>query len=78
MAEMHLKAQNYKNAEDTLVTIKDVEKTNEKERKEDDWIGWKRERSNRQTDNRDKRKDEKAPRTVKFTTLVMPVDKSLA
>jgi len=36
MAEMLLKAQKYMNAEDALATIKDVEKTNEKGRKEDD------------------------------------------
>ena len=39
MAEMLLKAQKYMNAEDTLATIKDVEKTSEKGRKEDNWRG---------------------------------------
>ena len=34
MAEMLLKAQKYMNAEDALATIKDVEKTSEKGRKE--------------------------------------------
>ena len=43
MAEMLLKAQKYMNAEDALAAIKDVEKTNEKGRKEDDWRGRKRE-----------------------------------
>ena len=36
MTEMLLKAQKYMNTEDTLTTIKDVEKSNEKGRKEDD------------------------------------------
>ena len=36
MTEMLLKAQKYMSTEDTLTTIKDVEKSNEKERKEDD------------------------------------------
>ena len=39
MAEMLLKAQKYINAEDTLAAINDVEKTNEKGRKEDDRRG---------------------------------------
>ena len=39
MAEMLLKAQKYMNAENTLATIKDVEKTSEKGRKEDNWRG---------------------------------------
>ena len=66
------------NAEDVLAAIKDVEKTNEKGRKEDDCRGRKRERPNRQTNNGSKRKDEKALRMVKFTPLVMSVDKILA
>nr|XP_023893470.1 uncharacterized protein LOC112005454 [Quercus suber] len=36
MVEMLLKAQKYMNAEDALASIKDVEKTSEKGRKEDD------------------------------------------
>ena len=36
MTEILLKAQKYMNAEDTLAMIKDVEKTSEKGRKEDD------------------------------------------
>ena len=36
MTEMLLKAQKYMSTEDTLTTIKDVKKSNEKERKEDD------------------------------------------
>ena len=77
MAEMLLKAPKYMNAEDALVVIKDIEKTSEKGRKEDDRKGQKRERSDRQTSDRGKRKDEKAPHTIKFTPLVMPVDKIL-
>ena len=43
MAEMLLKVQKYMNAEDTLSEIKDVEKSSEKGRKEDDWKGQKKE-----------------------------------
>ena len=39
MAEMLLKAQKYINAKDALAIIKDVEKTSEKGRKEDNWRG---------------------------------------
>ena len=46
MIEMLLKAQKYMNFEDALAGIKDVEKTNEKGRKEDDRGGRKWERSN--------------------------------
>ena len=46
MAEMLMKAQKYMNAEDTLATIKDVEKSGDKGRKENDQIGQKRERPN--------------------------------
>jgi len=77
MAEILLKAQKYMNAKDALAAIKDEEKTGEKGRKEDDRIGWKRERQDHQTNDRGKRKDEKAPQIVKFTPLVMPVDKIL-
>ena len=51
MVEMLLKAYKYMNFEDALAGIKDVEKTNEKGMKEDDWGGRKRERSDCQ--NRD-------------------------
>ena len=66
------------NAEDVLAAIQDEEKTSEKRRKEDDRRGRKKERQDHQTNNRGKRKDNKAPWTVKFTLLVMPVDKILA
>ena len=66
------------NAEDALAAIKDVEKTRDKGKKEDDCRGQKREHPDRQTNDRSKRKDEKTPRTVRFTPFVMPVDKILA
>ena len=78
MAEMLLKVQKYMNTEDTLAAIKDVEKTSEKGRKENNCKGKKRDRPDRQTSDGGKRKDEKAPRTVKFTPLVMPINKILA
>ena len=67
MVEMLLKAQKYMNAKDALATIKDVDKTNEKGRKQNDRRGWKRERSDRPTNDGGKRKDEKAHQMVKFT-----------
>jgi len=73
-----MKAQKYINVEDALATIKDVEKTNEKGRKEDNHRRPKRERPDCQTNDGGKRKEEKAPRTIKFTHLVMHVDKILA
>ena len=78
MAEILLKAQKYMNAEDALADIKDVEKPREKGRKEDDRRGQKRERPDRWIKDGGKRKDKRTPRTVKFTPLVMPVDKILA
>ena len=78
MAEMLLKAHKYMNAEDALFTIKDVDKTIEMGRKEDDWRGRKREHSDCRTSDGGKRKDEKAHWTVKFTPLIMPFDKILA
>ena len=78
MAKMLLKAQKHMNSEDTLAAIKDVEKSNEKGRKTDDRRGRKMECTDRQNSDGSKRKNDKAPRTVKFTPLVMPVDKILA
>ncbi|XP_065621992.1 uncharacterized protein LOC111988126 [Quercus suber] len=75
MVEMLLKAQKYMNAEDTLAVIKDVEKTNEKGGKDEDRRGQKMDRSDRQNSNEGKRKDNKAPWMIKFTPLVMLVDK---
>ena len=42
MAEMLLKVQKYMNAKDALAAIEDVEKLNERERKEDDRRGRKK------------------------------------
>ena len=78
MAEMLLKVQKYMNAEDALAAIEEVEKPNERKRKGDDQRGRKRERADCQSTNENKRKDDITPRTVKFTPLIMPVDKILA
>ena len=77
MAEMLLKAQKYMNAEDVLAAIRDVEKPGDKGRKDDERRGQKRERPDRQTSDGNRRKDDKGLRTVKFTPLVMLVDKIL-
>ena len=65
------------NTEDALTIIKDVEKPGDKGRKDDDRRGQKRERPNRRTNDGGRRKDEKTPKTIKFTPLVMPIDKIL-
>ena len=78
MTEMLLKAQKYMNTEDALATIKDVEKLGDKGRKEDNRRGQKREHPDHLINEGSKRKDEKTPRTVKFTPLIMPIDKILA
>ena len=78
MTEMLLKAHKYMNAEDALAAIKAIEKPKEKERKEDDQRGRKRKRADCQNTNGNRQKDEKTPRTVKFTLLVMLVDQILA
>ena len=77
MAEMLLKAQKYMNAEDALAAIKDVEKPRDKAKKEDERRGQKRECPDHQNNDGNRRKDDKGPRTVRFTPLVMPVDKIL-
>ena len=74
---MLLKAQKYINAEDALVAIKDVEKPGDKAKKEDDRRGQKRECLDRRNNDGNRRKDDKGPRTVRFTPLIMPVDKIL-
>ena len=61
-----------------LVAIKDVEKLGDKGRKEDDHRGQKREHLDHQTSDGSKRKDEKTPQIVKFTPLIMLIDKILA
>ena len=63
------------NAEDALVVIEEVEKPKETEIKEDTRRGWKREWTNHQNTEGNKRKDYKTPWTVKFTPLVMLVIK---
>ncbi|XP_065624896.1 uncharacterized protein LOC136065521 [Quercus suber] len=77
MVEMLLKAQKYMNAEDALVAIKDEGRPGDKERREDDRRGQKRDRLDRWNNDGVRRKDDKSPRTVKFTPLVMPVDRIL-
>ncbi|XP_050241228.1 uncharacterized protein LOC126690138 [Quercus robur] len=77
MAEMLLKEQKYMNAEDALAAIKNAEKPGDKGKKEDERRGQKRERPDRRNYDGNRRKDDKGPRTVKFTPLVLPVDKIL-
>ena len=77
MAKMLLKAQKYMNTEDALAAIKDVEKPGDKGRRDDECRGQKRERPDRRNNDRNRRKDDKGPRTVRFTPLVMPIDKIL-
>nr|XP_023904442.1 uncharacterized protein LOC112016163 [Quercus suber] len=78
MAEMLLKVQKYMNAEDTLAAIRDGGIPRDKEeRKDDDRRGQKRERPNCRTSDRIRRKDDKGPQAVKFTPLVMLVNKIL-
>ena len=77
MAEMLLKAQKYMNAEDVVAAIRDDEKSRDKGRKEDKPRGQKRERPDRRTAEVNRWRDDKSTRTVKFTPLVMPVDKIL-
>ena len=59
LVEILLKAQKYMNVEDALAAIKDVEKPRDKERKEDDRKGQKRERLDHRINDGGKRKDEK-------------------
>ena len=77
MAEMLIKAQKYMNAEDAVAAIRDVEKPGDKGRKDDKCRGQKRDRLDRRLTDVNRRKDDKGTRTVKFTPLVMPIDKIL-
>ena len=77
MAEMLLKVQKYMNAEDAVATIRDDEKPGDKGRKDDERRGQKRERLDRRTIDVNRQRDDKNTLTVKFTPLVMPVDKIL-
>ena len=75
MAEMLLKAQKYMNTEEALAAIDGVDKTKEKKKeKEDDQRGQKRDRTDRRNDEKNKRREDKNPRPMKLTPLVMPVD----
>ena len=65
------------NVEDVVAVIRDVEKPGDKGRKDDERKGQKRERPDRRTSDRNRKKDDKSPQTVKFTPLVIPVDKIL-
>ena len=75
MVEMLLKAQKYMNAEDTLAAIEDAEKPGDKVKREDNRRGQKRDRPDRRNNDGNRRKDDKSPRTVRFTPLVMTIDK---
>ena len=77
MVEMLIKAQKYMNDEDAVAAIRDVEKPGDKGRKDDERRGQKRERPNHRTADENRRKDDKSTRAVKFTPLVMPIDKIL-
>ena len=78
MAEALLKAQKYMNAEEALVAIDGVDKTKEKKKeREDDRRGHKRDRIDRRNDEGNKRREDKNPRPMKFTPLVIPVDQIL-
>ena len=77
MSEMLLKAPKYMNAKDAVATIRDVEKLGDKGRKDDERRGQKRKRPNRRITDVNRQKDDKGTRTVKFTPLVMLVDKIL-
>ena len=65
------------NTEVALTIIKDVEKSGDKGRKDDDRRGQKREHPDHRTNDGGRRKDENTPKTVKFIPLVMLVDKIL-
>ena len=77
MAEMLLKVQKYMNAEDAVAAIKGVEKPGDKGRKDDERRGQKRKRLDRRIIDVNRQKDDKGVWTIKFTSLVMPVDKIL-
>ena len=78
MAEMLLKAQKYMNADDALAAIEGVEKPQEKKKeKEDDRRGRKRDQTDRQNPEGNRRKDDKSSRPTKFTPLVVPIDQVL-
>ena len=65
------------NTEDALAAIGDEKMPRERERQGEDRRGRKREMGDCQGIDGNKRIDDKNPRMVKFTPLVMPVDKIL-
>ncbi|XP_023905141.2 uncharacterized protein LOC112016915 [Quercus suber] len=65
MVEMLLKAQKYMNPEHALAAIGDTERTGDKRRKDDERKGQKRDRQDRRISEGSKRRDDKAPRTIK-------------
>ena len=78
MAKMLLKAQKYMNAKDVLAAIGEESRPKGKESVREDQKGCKRKRNDRQTSfDGNKQRDDKIPQMVKFTPLVIPVDKIL-
>ena len=76
MAEMLLKAQKYMNAEDALVAIR--HEGLQRKNTRDELKSRKKERNSPSSSGESvKRRDDKSSRTVKFTPLVMPIDKIL-
>ena len=65
------------NTEDALAAIGDEKMPRERERQGEDRRGRKREMGDCQGTDRNKRIDDKNPGMVKFTPLVIPVDKIL-
>lgn len=79
MAKMLLKSQKYKNTEDALAAIGEESMPRVKENAREDQKGCKRERKDHQTSSDGcKQRDVKIPWTVKFTPLVILVEKFLA
>ena len=67
------------NAKDALAAIGEESRSKGKESVKEDWRGCKRERNDCQASfNGNKWRDDKILQTVKYTPLVMPVDKVLA
>ena len=65
------------NVEDAVAAIRDDEKPGDKGRKDDECKGQKREHPDHRITGANRRKDDKGTWTVKFTPLVVPVDKIL-
>ena len=76
MTETLLKAQKYMNVEDAVATIKDMEKSRDKGRKDNECRGQKRDRPDRRLTDVNRRKDDKGTQTVKFPPLLCPLTKS--